>query len=474
MATDVNSFSRDRFIALLVAGAFFMENLDATIITTALPAMAHSFGVAPAQLSTGISAYMLTLAVGIPISGWMAERFGARRVFAAAIALFTLASLLCALSFDLWTFTAARVLQGIGGSMMVPVGRLVVLRRTEKHELVRVIAILTWPGLVAPILGPPLGALITTWLSWHWIFLINLPLGAAGFMLAWWLIRGEGNASREFDSAGFALTAVGCAALMYAIEAAGRTPMDGVAAGVSAAGGVALVVLAVRHMRRAAHPLIDLAALRIPTFAVVLMGGSLFRIAIGSAPFLLPLMFQVAFGMSALRSGLLMLALFAGNLAMKPATTALMGRYGLRTVLVANGLLVAAGFAVCMLFAASTPSAWIGALLFFTGLTRSMQFTALNTMGFVDVPSEHMSGATTLFSMFQQMNAGMGIACGALALKLARMARAHEAGPLNVGDFRIAFALMAAFALLALFDVARLPGDAGAKAIGGLAGSRAR
>ncbi|WP_049621546.1 MFS transporter [Frateuria defendens] len=459
-----------RLVALLVAGTFFMENLDATVITTALPAMAASFGVAPARLSIGISAYMLTLAVCIPLSGWMAERYGARRVFAGAIVLFTGASLLCGLAGGLWSFTAARVLQGVGGAMMVPVGRLLVLRRTPKRELVRAIAILTWPGLVAPILGPPLGGLISSWLGWHWIFFLNLPLGLAALALALWLVRGEGEPTGAFDLVGFVWTALACGMSMTAVELASRTPVDAPLVAALAGLGLAAGALALCHLRRAAQPLIDLSALRIPTFAAVIGGGSLFRIAIGSAPFLLPLLFQLAFGMSATSSGLLMLALFAGNLAMKPATGWAMRRFGLRGVLVGNGLLVAAGFLACMAFGAGTPPALIAAVLFATGLTRSMQFTALNTIGFADVPPARMGGATTLFSMAQQINSGLGIACGALALKLAGLLRHHDGSHLDATDFRLAFAAMALLALLALLDAARLPRDAGAAVNGRIAG----
>ena len=455
-----------RWVALLVATTFFMENLDATVITTALPAMAESFGVEPARLSIGISAYMLALAVCIPISGWLADRYGPRRVFSAAIIIFTLASLLCGLSATLAQFTAARILQGIGGAMMVPVGRLVVLRNTAKRDLVGAIAIITWPGLVAPILGPPIGGLISTYLSWHWIFFLNLPLGLIALGAALWLIRGAAGGPRPFDLAGFILSGVGCSALMTGIELASQPRVDGWLVLLVLGVGLATLALAVRHLFRAKHPLVDLAPLRVQTFAATLVGGSLFRIAISSAPFLLPLMFQVAFGLSAVTSGMLMLALFAGNLSMKPATSWLMRRFGFRSVLLVNGLLVALGFVFCTLLSPSTPL-WLSAtVLFFGGLCRSMQFTALNTLGFADVAPEHMSGATTLFSVFQQMNAGIGIAFGAVALRMAALLSGHSPETLTPFDFRIAFALVALLALAALIDVRRLPGDVGAEVSG--------
>jgi EmrB/QacA subfamily drug resistance transporter len=455
-----------RWVALLVATTFFMENLDATVITTALPSMAESFGVEPARLSIGISAYMLALAVCIPISGWLADRYGPRRVFSAAIIIFTLASLFCGLSTSLAQFTAARILQGIGGAMMVPVGRLVVLRNTAKRDLVNAIAIITWPGLVAPILGPPVGGFISTYLTWHWIFFLNLPLGLIALGVALWLIRGAAGAPRPFDLVGFILSGIGCSALMIGIELASQPTIDGWLVLLVLGVGLATLTLVVCHLFRAEHPLVDLSALRVQTFATTIGGGSLFRIAISSAPFLLPLMFQVAFGLSAVISGMLMLALFAGNLSMKPATSWIMRRFGFRSVLLVNGLLVALGFVFCVLLSPSTPL-WLSAtVLFFGGLCRSMQFTALNTLGFADVAPEHMSGATTLFSVFQQMNAGIGIAFGAVALRIAALLSGHSPETLTPFDFRIAFALVALLALLALIDIRRLPSDVGAEVSG--------
>ncbi len=450
-------------LPLLVASTFFMENLDATIITTSLPAMAHDFGVAPSALSIGLSAYLVALAAFIPASGWLADRLGPRRVFPSAIALFTLASVLCAMSTSLDMFTVCRVLQGLAGAMMVPVGRLVVLRNTPKPALVRAIATITWPGLAAPVLGPALGGFISSTWSWHWIFLINVPLGIAAFAAALWLVKPSPGQRKPFDFAGFVASGVGASALMFGVELASRTPADWpMVIGCLVVGGVAMV-WSVRHFLRTPHPLINLGAIRVQTFAVVVWGGSLFRIAIGSAPFLLPLMFQLAFGMSAVTSGLLMLALFAGNLGIKPATTPIMRRFGFRGVLLGNGVLVAIGFALCALLTATTPL-WISALvLLFGGICRSVQFTTLATMGFADVPPDDMSGASTLFSALQQMTSGLGIALGALVLKMTEVAGAT---PYSAASFRWTFVVMGGLALLGLIDGARLPADAGAQVSG--------
>ena len=454
-----------RWLPFLVAGTFFMENLDATIITAVLPQMAQSFAVAPARLSVGISAYLLALAVFIPVSGWMADRYGPRRVYCSAILIFTLASLLCGLSAGLWQFTAARLLQGLGGAMMVPVGRLVVLRSTEKKDLVGAIAILTWPGLAAPIVGPPVGALITEYLNWHWIFFINLPLGLLALGVALRLIRGAGGGSRPLDVPGFLSSSVGFCSLMLGLELASQSPLNLPAMAAALGIGVAALVWSVRHMLRTAHPLIDLSVLRIPTFAVTARGGSLFRIAISTAPFLAPLMLQLGFGFSSVTTGWMLLALFAGNLAMKPGTSRIMRRYGFRGVLLGNGALVAAGFFACVLLTQGTPLALIAAVLFFGGLTRSMQYTALNTVGFADVQPAQMSGASTLFSVLQQMNTGIGIAFGAMALRLGEALTGHANAP-TASDFRIAFAAVVCVCLLAIADCARLSRSAGAQVSG--------
>jgi EmrB/QacA subfamily drug resistance transporter len=456
--------ARTTWVALLVAGALFMENLDGTVITTAIPDMARALGARPIDLASGVSAYMLALAVFIPVSGWVADRFGPRRVFAAAVVTFTLASVLCGLSRTVPQFTAARVLQGMGGAMMVPVGRLVVLRTTEKKDLVRAIATLTWPGLVAPILGPPVGGFITTWWTWRWIFFINVPLGLVALALALALIRGAPGERRPLDVAGFVLSGVGLSALLYGLEELGRAPP--VRTAVTLAVGATASAWAVAHLRRAPHPLIDLSTVRVPTFKVTLRGGSFSTAAVLSAPFLLPLFFQVGLGLTPIASGSLLFFLFAGNLAMKTVTTWLLRSFGFRTVLVANGVLVVAGFVACAAFGPGTPRAVIAAVLFASGLFRSTQFTAFNTLGFGDVPAAKMSGASTLFSAVRQMMGAVGVALGAIALDGAQALRGALGTRLALADFRIAFLVVATVAALALVDSCRLPADAGVEVSG--------
>ena len=396
-------------VALIVAGAFFMEFLDGTVITTALPQMAKAFGADPVTLSIGITAYLLMLAVFIPASAWVADRYGTRTVFGAAIGVFTVASVLCGISNSLWTFTAARILQGLGGAMMVPVGRQVVLRSTEKRHLVHAIASLTWPALIAPVLGPPIGGLITTYADWRWIFFLNVPLGLIGIALTVWKVPQLRAEQRQpFDLLGFALVGSALASLMYGLEEIGHHSAGWQSPVLFLAISGTVGILAVRHVRRHPAPVLDLWPLSVASFAAATWGGSVFRITVNTVPFLLPLLFQVGFGLSAFDSGLLVLATFAGNLGMKPLTTPIMRRWGLRTVMLANGMLTAATVAACCLLLPDTPWPVTVAILFAGGLCRSMQFTAINTLFYTDIPSARMSRASALGSVVQQMAMGHG------------------------------------------------------------------
>jgi EmrB/QacA subfamily drug resistance transporter len=459
------SFHRQRFvlISFLVAGAFFMENLDGTVIATALPQMAPALHSSPIALSAGMSAYMLTLAVFIPISGWVADRFGSRTVFATAISIFTFSSILCGMSHQLWQFTAARVLQGMGGAMMVPVGRLVVLRNTEKKDLMQSIAYIVWPGLVAPILGPPVGGFITTYATWRWIFFLNVPLGILGILLTFVLVPNHRvEESSPLDWLGFLLSGLSCFCLMYGLDFMEQQPIPWSKVGALWALSAGFGGLVALHDRRHPFPLIDLSALRIPTFSVVIIGGSLFRTAIGTAPFLLPMMFQVGFGMNAFASGLLMIALFAGNLGMKTVTTPILRRFGFRNVLITNGALAALSLAAYGFLTAGMPKLLIAVVLFLGGLCRSMQFTSLSTLAFADVPSEKISRANTFFSTATQMSFGMGIGVGAVALHAAALLHGTAPTNLTVSEFHLAFFLIGGIALVGIVDCFKLAPDAGA------------
>lgn len=449
--------------ALLVAGAFFMEFLDGTVIATALPDMAKSFGVQAVDLNIGISAYLITLAVLIPASGWIADRFGARKVFAVALAIFTLASVFCGLSTTVDQFVAMRVLQGMGGALMVPVGRLAVLRTTPKHQLITAIATLTWPALVAPIIGPPLGGFITSYADWRWIFFINVPLGIVAIILALRIIPDlHDDERRPFDTPGFIATTIAMVSLVYAMESMGAQHSQGVLTlGLLVVGAVTLIY-ALRHFQRAQWPMIRLDAMQVPTFRVTMYGGSLFRASISAVPFLLPLMFQVGFGMDAFHSGLLVLAVFVGNLTIKPATTPLIRRLGFRKLLLINGALNVLSLLACAFISPQTPVWLIMLILYLGGVFRSIQFTAVSTLAFADVPSAQMSYANTLFSTATQLAVGLGITLGAIGIRIGeKMGDILGMASVPGISFRLAFVAIALICLVGMVDTLRLTKDAG-------------
>ncbi|HBW6066732.1 TPA: MFS transporter [Klebsiella pneumoniae] len=465
MNTAISSRDERAFSApaLLVAGAFFMEFLDGTVIATALPDMARDFGVTAVELNIGISAYLITLAVLIPASGWIADRFDARAIFTLALAIFTLASVFCGLSTEVHIFVAMRILQGVGGALMVPVGRLAVLRTTPKHQLIKAIATLTWPALVAPIIGPPLGGFITRYASWHWIFFINVPLGLAAIILSLRIIPDiRETERRSFDLSGFITTSVAMVSLVTAMERLGdRQPQIWPTLALAAL-GFGCLLYSIRHFRRAAAPMVRLDALQVPTFRVTMYGGSLFRASISAVPFLLPLLFQVGFGMDPFHSGLLVLAVFVGNLTIKPATTPLIRWLGFRRLLLINGALNVCSLLACALLTPQTPVWAIMLILYLGGVFRSIQFTGVSTLAFADVPAAQMSDANTLFSTASQLAVGLGITLGAIGIRLGE----------QVGDwlhltelpgisFRLSFVFIALICLVGMIDSLHLAKTAG-------------
>jgi EmrB/QacA subfamily drug resistance transporter len=456
IVTSGASFSRG--VALLVAGAFFMEILDATIITPAIPVIAASFGVHAVDVNVAISAYLVTVAVLIPASGWMADRFGTRRVFIAAIAVFTLASVGCAASVSLPTLVAMRVVQGIGGALMVPVGRLLVLRSSEKGDLVRAIALLTWPALAAPVVAPVLGGAVATVGSWRWICIVNIPLGIIGFLLSLKLIRGEGVPNPPpLDWRGLAALGAGIAAALIALESIRVQGTDWRNVALGGAVAIVLIGAAVWHLFRCRYPLVELRVLRIPTLRITVSAGSLYRLVITAVPFLLPLQFQLAFGWTPLAAGLLVAALFAGNIAIKPTTTPLMRRYGIRRVLLGNAVLSVACFGLLAALSAATPVPLIAGVLFVSGALRSVGFTAYNSLAFSDVDVSELTHANTLNAAVQELAAGLGIAVAALVLGMFTPI-AHGVGQAYSWTYLV-FGLMM---VLTIVETLRLPKDAGA------------
>jgi EmrB/QacA subfamily drug resistance transporter len=460
--------NRQWLIALIVACAFFMEMLDGSVIATALPQMAQTFHDNPVNLSIGMSAYLLTLAIFIPSSGWMADRFGSKTIFLSAIAIFTIASVLCGFSNSLWEFTASRILQGVGGAMMVPVGRLVVLRSSEKSNLVNLMQFVTVPGLVAPVLGPPIGGFITTFSSWRWIFFLNIPIGLAGIALvAAYMVNHKATERRSFDMVGFVLSGTGLASLLFGLDQLGRPVADPVLTSILIGGGALVCVFAYVHLLRAAHPLIDLSLFKIPTFGLsTLFAGTGFRIVIGATPFLWPLLFQVGFGMSPFASGTLLIACAAGDLGMKVYARKILFTFGFKRVLVINGIFASIAVALCALFNASTPIVGIALVLFIIGLSRSVQFGSFNALTFVDIPPERLSAASSLASTVQQMAFGMGVAFGALALHGAALVNRNAAQTYTVADFHLAFLAAALVSLLSALAFIKLDPNAGAEASG--------
>jgi EmrB/QacA subfamily drug resistance transporter len=460
-------------LALLVAATFFMEFLDGTVLTTAIPSIANDFGVAAAGVNITMTAYLMTVAMGIPLSGWLAERLGARRIFCVAIALFTVASLLCALSQDLTMLTLSRILQGAGGAMMVPVGTLVVLRGTPKAELLRATAYLVWPGLLAPVLAPLVGGALTTYLSWHWIFLVNLPLGAAAFLAALRLVPPvTGDRERRLDWLGLVLTTAGVGALVVGLELASGHP-EGPWTLLSVGAGAVALAAAALWMRRAANPLFDLTVFSTRTFRATNTGGFIYRLTISAVPFLLPLMFQEGFGWSPLHAGIMVAAVFIGNIGIKPATTPLIRRFGFKSVLVFASLASASTFALCALLSPGTPEPLIFVLLVCSGAFRSIGFSAYATVQYADIVPGQLTSANAVSATLVQLATGAGIAVGALLLRVfdsAPVLAAGLGGVLGAGPgeggvaaYRGAFLSVALLMLLSTADSLMLHRHAGAE-----------
>jgi EmrB/QacA subfamily drug resistance transporter len=456
----IRTSRRTRQTAVIVACALFMQNLDSTVIATALPTMAKAFGADPVHMNVALTSYLLSVAVFIPASGWVADRYGTRTVFRAAIVVFTVGSVLCGRANTLWFLVAARVLQGIGGAMMVPVGRLVMLRTTPRTELVAAMAWLTTPALIGPVVGPPLGGLIVTYASWRWIFDINVPIGIIGIITVTLFIED----SREpppgrFDTVGLILSALCLSGLMFGLETAGRGVIAPALTWVMVALGVAAGAGYWLHARTHAAPLLDLSLMRLPTFGVAISAMLLFRTGIGAIPFLLPLMLQVGFGDSAVQSGLITFASSAGALIMKPVAQRALLWFGFRSTLIWNGVLSAALLALCAGFRPAWPVVAIYAVLLIGGFFRSLQFTAMNTLAYSDVPRRKMSAATSLYTAGQQLAATVGISAGAVALESAMaLSGSQRAQP---WDFSVAFVAVSLFTLAAAPIALLMPANAG-------------
>jgi EmrB/QacA subfamily drug resistance transporter len=442
--------SSSRLIPLIIASALFMENMDSTVIATSLPAIAQSLGTDPIVLKLAFTTYLLSLTVFIPVSGWLADRYGSRHVFRVAIAVFTLGSLACGMANSLGGLVAARALQGVGGAMMVPVGRIILLRTVPKAELVDALAWLTIPALIGPLVGPPVGGFITDTVGWRWVFWMNLPFGILAFVLATVLMPDTHvDKVPKLDTVGFLLSGLGLSSFIFGLTVMGRDLLPGWTPTLLVLFGAVMTGLYVRHARRTEHPILDLSLLRIETF----------RAGVGAVPFLLPLMFQLAYGMSAFQSGMITFVAAAGAISMKLGAAKMIRCFGFRRLLLVNGLLASVSISIMGLLSSSTPYLIAISLLFVGGFLRSLQFTALNAMSYSDVDHQQASYATSLYTVVQQLSLSMGVVLAAFVLEAAQWFRSEMA--LTPMDFTIAFAVVSACSLTACLQFLTLSPGAG-------------
>jgi len=453
-----------RFAPLILAVALFMEQMDSTVIATSLPAIAMDLDVGPITLKLAMTSYLVALGVFIPLSGWAADRYGAKRVFLSAIAVFMAGSVLCAMSENLVSFVLARFLQGMGGSMTTPVARAILLRSTRKADLIHAMAMFTIPGVVGPLVGPPIGGFITTFFTWEWIFLINIPIGIIGLVLsAIFLPEIESSRPPAVDLVGFFLSGIGAAGLVFGLSVVSLPalpPMIGVAAVVL---GAISTLLFIRHARRHPHPVLDLGLFSIDTFRICVSSGIIFRIAMGAVPFLLPLMLQLGFGLSPFESGMITFISAGGALLTKFIAHAVFTRFGFRRTLIAAAVLSAVGTASNALFFSQTPYVVLIVVLFAAGFARSFFFTGINILGFADIEKHQTSQATALNAVFQQISGALGVAFAGIVLELHGLATGE---PLGVAGFHVAFLAVAVLNLVSVWPILRLRPAAGSAVSG--------
>lgn len=454
----------NRIIPLILAVALFMENMDSTVIATALPTIANDLGVSPITLKLALTSYMVALAMFIPISGWMSDRFGAKKVFRLAICVFIIGSILCAISDSVVQFVMSRFLQGMGGAMMTPVGRLVLLRTTKRSDLVSAMALLTIPALVGPLTGPPIGGFITTYFSWHWIFIINVPIGVIGLYLTGrYLPEVPPMGTARMDWTGFLLTSVAASGVVFGLSVIGLPALPP-AVGISATlAGFAACFLYVRHARLHPHPILNLKIFNDRAFRASTTGGTLFRIATGAIPFLMPLMLQLGFGLNPFQSGLITFSGAIGALTVKFVARRVFAVTGFRTALMVAGVLGAAMTAVNGFFTPETPHIWIIGALLAAGLFRSLFFTGVNALGYSEISDELASQATSMASALQQVSLALGVAFAAFILEMSSM---FSGSHLQLADFHLAFFIVTAVSLFSIIPLIKLDPLTGADVSG--------
>jgi len=456
-------------IPLVVASALFMENMDSSAIATALPAIARDLGEDPVILKLALTSYLLSLAIFIPISGWCADRFGARPVFQVAITVFIVSSVACGSANSLWHLILARAFQGIGGAMMVPVGRLIVLRAVPKSQLVSALAYLSIPALIGPMVGPLLGGFITTHADWRWIFWINVPVGLLGISLAYFYMPNvRGDPGDKLDWLGFGLAGLGISTLIFGFTVAGRDFLPSPGPYLLMLFGAAVCAIYVWHARTAKNPILDLKLLSIPTYQTSIIGGGLFRLGMGAVPFLLPLMLQIGFGLDPLQSGMITFSSALGALVMKTTAGPILRRFGFRTVLTVNALLCGSVLALYGTLTAAVPHLVVISFLIMAGFFRSLQFTSLNAVAYSAIDRPSMSRATALVAVAQQLFLSAGVAIAALLLELSRSLRGANTAShdLIAADFSFAFYAVAGVSIAAALFHSRLAPDAGSAVSG--------
>jgi EmrB/QacA subfamily drug resistance transporter len=449
-------------VPAIIGSALLMQTLNATVLANALPTIAKSLHQDPIHLNTAITVYLLASAIFLPISGWAADRFGARKIFVFAIIAYAASCAGCGIAHSLTQLLIARFFEGASGAMMGPVGRLVLLRSTPKHNLVRAMSVLVMPALLGPVIGPPIGGAIVTFGSWRWIFFFNLPIAAVGVVLVLRFIEDvREQGAQPLDWVGLILTGLGMAAVVWGFENIGRGPLPGWAVAVMMASGAALLAIYAWHAGRTDHAILDLRLLKIRTFTASVVGGGFMRMGMGATPFLLALLLQIAFGLSAFQAGMMTFARAAAALVMKTCAPPILARFGFRTTLCVNAVIVAVYFMGYALFRPDTPHWLIYAVLLGGGFFRSLQFTSLNGLAFADIDHAQMSRASTMSTMGQQLSQSIGIGMAAVLLHLSlKHAHTHH---LTADIIAPTFIVIGVVALLPLFFFLPLPPDAGAE-----------
>jgi EmrB/QacA subfamily drug resistance transporter len=447
-------------VPLIVACSMFMENVDGTVIVTSLPALARDLGQDPITLKLAVTSYVIGLGVFIPICGWVADRFGSRNVFRTAIGIFMAGSLLCAASRSLEMFVAARFVQGIGGAMMVPVGRIIIFRSLPKSDFIRAVNYLTVPALLGPVVGPPLGGFITTYLHWRLIFFINIPIGVLGIWLA---NRHIANMHEEhpgrLDWAGFVLSAGGASLFMLGLSLVGGELVSTGKAVTMCVVGALLLAAYWLYAQRVEKPVLDLKFLRIPTFNASVAGGSLFRIGLGAVPFLLPLALQEGLGMTAFASGAITCASAFGSIFMKAIVSRVLGRFGFRRTMAVNAAIAGASIAIYGAFSPTTPVWLIWFIVLAGGIFPSLQFTGLNSLAYADIPTRDIGRATSVASVIQQVSLGLGVTIAGIVLQISHRVQGHST--IVWSDFWPAFLVVGLFSVASIPVTMRLPANAG-------------